>query len=114
MQKQDKDTIRTLVDDAVTLIRENPIIKKQTNFMFNLNKFISSSVTFRPDSMFAPDIDANKEKLTEEIQGKKVCVIGGAGSIGSNFIKAVLRFEPKSVVVADPTRTAWPSWFGMN
>ena len=69
--------------------------------MFNLDKFISDSVTFRLVSMFAPDIEANKEKLTEEIKGKKVCVIGGAGSIGSSFIKAVLRFEPKSVVVVD-------------
>ena len=69
--------------------------------MFNLDKFISDSVTFRPVSMFASDIEANKEKLTEEINGKKVCVIGGAGSIGSSFIKAVLRFEPKSVIVVD-------------
>ena len=69
--------------------------------MFNLDKFISDSVTKRPVSMFAPDIEANKEKLTQEIKDKKVCVIGGAGSIGSSFIKAVLRFEPKSVVVVD-------------
>ena len=51
--------------------------------------------------MFAADIEVNKEKLTTEIKGKKVCVIGGAGSIGSSFIKAVLRFEPRSVVVVD-------------
>ena len=69
--------------------------------MFNLDKFISDSVTFRLVSMFTQDIEANKEKLTQEIKGKKVCVIGGAGSIGSSFIKAVLRFEPKSVVVVD-------------
>ncbi len=69
--------------------------------MFNLDKFIADSVTFRSVSMFVPDIDANKEKLTEEIKGKKVCVIGGAGSIGSSFIKAMLRFEPVSLVVVD-------------
>ena len=69
--------------------------------MFNLDKFIADSVTFRPVSMFAADIEANKERLTKEIKGKKVCVIGGAGSIGSSFIKAVLRFEPASVVVVD-------------
>ena len=69
--------------------------------MFNLDKFISESVTFRPVSMFAADIELNKEKLTEELKDKKVCVIGGAGSIGSSFVKAVLRFEPKSVVVID-------------
>ncbi len=65
--------------------------------MFNLDKFIADSVTFRPDSMFEPDIKANAETLTREIRGKKVCVIGGAGSIGSSFIKAVLRFEPKGI-----------------
>ena len=69
--------------------------------MFNIDKFISDSVTFRPQSMFVADIVANKETLLSEIKGKKVCVIGGAGSIGSNFIKAVLRFEPASVVVVD-------------
>jgi len=69
--------------------------------MFNLDKFIADSVTFRPVSMFAADIEANKDILSREIKDKKVCVIGGAGSIGSSFIKAVLRFEPKSVVVVD-------------
>ena len=69
--------------------------------MFNLQKFIGDSVTGRPTSMFEVDIQANKETLTREIKGKTVCVIGGAGSIGSSFLKAVLRFEPKSVVVVD-------------
>jgi len=69
--------------------------------MFNLSKFIGDYVTGRPVSMFEADIQANKETLTREIKGKKVCVIGGAGSIGSSFIKAVLRFEPASVVVVD-------------
>ena len=51
--------------------------------------------------MFIADIEANKDTLSREIKDKKVCVIGGAGSIGSSFIKAVLHFEPKSVVVID-------------
>lgn len=69
--------------------------------MFKLDKFISDFVTKRPVSMFASDTEANKKTLTREIKDKKVCVIGGAGSIGSSFIKNVLRFEPKSVVVID-------------
>lgn len=69
--------------------------------MFNLDKFIANCITHRPVSMFAIDIEANKEALIREIKDKKVCVIGGAGSIGSSFIKAVLRFEPKSIVVVD-------------
>lgn len=69
--------------------------------MFNLYKFIADSVTFRPSSMFEVDIKANAEKLAQEIEGKSVCVIGGAGSIGSSFIKAVLRFKPGKLVVVD-------------
>ena len=69
--------------------------------MFNLNQFISIYITKRSSSMFAPDIEAYKLELSREIKNKSVCVIGGAGSIGSSFIKAVLRFEPKSVVVVD-------------
>ncbi len=69
--------------------------------MFNLDKFISQNVTFRKQSMFLEDIEANKDALLREIQDKKVCVIGGAGTIGSSFIKSVLRFYPKSLVVVD-------------
>ncbi len=69
--------------------------------MFHLDQFIASSVTHRPVSMFMADIEANKDVLTKEIKDKSVCVIGGAGSIGSSFIKVVLHFKPKSVVVID-------------
>lgn len=69
--------------------------------MFHLDSFIADHVTHRPVSMFQADIEANREALEREIAGKKVCVIGGAGSIGSSFIRAVLRFRPQSVVVVD-------------
>lgn len=69
--------------------------------MFELNSFISKYVTKRPKSMFLEDIERNKAKLTEKIEGKSILVIGGAGSIGSSYIKAVLPFKPKSLVVVD-------------
>ena len=69
--------------------------------MFNLNKFISDSITMRPISLFKADIEANKETLTQEIEGKSVCVIGGAGTIGSSFIRAILPFKPSKLVVID-------------
>ena len=74
--------------------------------MFRLDQFINKCVTKRPDSMFYPDIEANKETLTEKIEGKSVLVIGGAGSIGSSFIKALLPFKPKALVVVDTNENA--------
>ena len=77
--------------------------------MFNLNQFINQYVTKRSASMFIHDIEANENTLKEKIHGKTVLVIGGAGSIGSSFIKAILPFQPASLVVLIQTRMHWPS-----
>lgn len=69
--------------------------------MFNLSQFISDHVIHRQESMFAKDIEENKAQLAAEIEGKSVCVIGGAGSIGSSFIRAILRFRPSKLIVID-------------
>jgi len=74
--------------------------------MFSIDQFISKYVTKRPSSMFYPDIEANKDILSTKIQSKTVIVIGGAGSIGSSFIKALLPFKPASLVVVDTNENA--------
>ena len=74
--------------------------------MFSLEKFINDYVTKRPSSMFKPDIEANRDALTKKIKGKTVLVIGGAGSIGSSFIKAILPFKPAALVVVDTNENA--------
>jgi nucleoside-diphosphate-sugar epimerase len=67
---------------------------------FNLKKFISES-TGRSQSFFAKDIEDNSKLLSERIDGKKILVIGGAGTIGSSYIRAILKFKPSKVVVID-------------
>lgn len=69
--------------------------------MLNINQFVGENITSRPTSMFAPDIEANKEQLQQEIEGKSLLVIGGAGSIGSSYIRAMLPFKPSKLVVID-------------
>lgn len=69
--------------------------------MFNINQFVRTSVTGRQVSMFAQDIEANRDQLSREIEGKSVLVIGGAGSIGSQFIRAICQFKPAKLVVVD-------------
>ena len=74
--------------------------------MFNIDKFVSDFVTFRKESLFEYDIHANRMALKNGIGGKRVCVIGGAGSIGSQFIRAILEFEPSELVVVDLNENA--------
>lgn len=69
--------------------------------MLNIDQFIADHVTQRSGSLFGVDLEANSERLRSEIEGASMCVIGGAGSIGSSFIKAALAFGPASLVVVD-------------
>ena len=68
---------------------------------FNISRFINKYITNRDVSLFQQDIENNYKRLQQEIQGRKVLVIGGAGSIGSSFIKAILPFKPSSLLVVD-------------
>lgn len=69
--------------------------------MNDINTFINKFVTKREDSLFRKDIEDNKAKLIKQISGRRVLVIGGAGSIGSSFIKAILNYDPSALVIVD-------------
>jgi len=69
--------------------------------MIDIEKFISEHITGRDSSLFARDIAANDALLRERIAGRRLLVIGGAGSIGSSYIKAMLAYGPSQLVVVD-------------
>ena len=69
--------------------------------MFNVAHFIADNITGRKGSMFLTDIDSNRSELQKLVEGKKVLVIGGAGTIGSSYIRAILPFHPSQLVVVD-------------
>ncbi len=71
-----------------------------------LNDFINKYVTKRNDSMFRIDIESHNEELEKAIAGKSILVIGGAGCIGSSFIKAVLNYHPGALYIVDINENA--------
>jgi len=72
------------------------------NLDFDLETFIKRFVTRRDRSLLADDFARYDCELHERIDGKCVLVIGGAGSIGSHYIKAILqRFDVAKLVVVD-------------
>tara|TARA_Y100000766_G_scaffold121209_1_gene104090 strand:+ start:22207 stop:23367 length:1161 start_codon:yes stop_codon:yes gene_type:complete len=50
---------------------------------------------------FSKDINSNKALFKKNIKNKKILVIGGAGTIGSSYIKECLIFEPSVLVIVD-------------
>lgn len=69
--------------------------------LIDIPTFINTHITRREESLFKKDIEANKDILSKKIKDKSVLVIGGAGTIGSSYIKALLPFKPKRLYVVD-------------
>lgn len=69
--------------------------------IIDIPRFIKNNITKRKESLFINDIISNKDILSKKIKNKSVLVIGGAGTIGSSYIKAIIKFEPKRLFVVD-------------
>jgi len=69
--------------------------------LIDIPEFIGKYITKRETSFFRQDIEQNAAILSEKIKDKSVLVIGGAGTIGSSYIKAILKFEPNKLYVVD-------------
>ncbi len=68
---------------------------------FDLDLFIKKYITLRPESLLKDDFHKYNSELQKRINGKSVLVIGGAGTIGSSYIKAILKFNISKLVVVD-------------
>ena len=69
---------------------------------FDIEKFVRKYMTKRPESLLAADFTKYSNEMHAAIDGKKMLVVGGAGTIGSNYVKAALRsFKPAAMYVVD-------------
>src|ERR1700676_1378763 len=65
------------------------------------NTELSRLATGRDTSLFAHDISTYQTQLHSTIEGRRVLVTGGAGSIGSATIELLLGYVPAAVHVID-------------
>ena len=69
---------------------------------FDIEGFVRRCVTKRPESLLAADFAKFSDEMHRRIDGKRMLVVGGAGTIGSNYVKAALRqFKPAAMYVVD-------------
>lgn len=69
---------------------------------FDIERFVRKYMTKRPESLLAADFAKYSDRMHAAIDGRKMLVIGGAGTIGSNYVKAALRqFRPAAMYVVD-------------
>ena len=64
-----------------------------------MNK-INLNSTFKKIN-FDKDLQLSKKLLNSKINNQKILVIGGAGTIGSSYIKQILKYKPSKITVVD-------------
>ena len=64
-----------------------------------MNK-INLNSTFKKIS-FDKDLQSSKSLLNSKINNSNILVIGGAGTIGSSYIKQILKYKPSKITVVD-------------
>ena len=62
---------------------------------------IVNNITKRKINLFKKDKDENHQELINKIKGKSALVIGGAGSIGSYFIKEIVNYNLNRLYIVD-------------
>ncbi len=62
---------------------------------------LSYVATHRHASLFTADVERAAGQLSERLRGKRLLVIGGAGSIGASTLRELLKFRPAAVHVVD-------------
>jgi FlaA1/EpsC-like NDP-sugar epimerase len=69
---------------------------------FDIEAFVRKCMTKRAESLLAADYQRFSDEMRRRIDGRRMLVIGGAGTIGSNYVKAALRhFAPSAMYVVD-------------
>ena len=69
---------------------------------FDIERFVRKYMTKRPESLLKADFEKCADEMHKRIDGKRMLVVGGAGTIGSNYVKAALRyFKPAAMYVVD-------------
>ncbi|QJB36112.1 polysaccharide biosynthesis protein [Chitinophaga oryzae] len=98
----DAQHLNELVEECITLnIRVQKIISVNQWIDGTQNKGIQLKDINIEDLLERSVIDIKNEKLEAEIRDKSILVTGAAGSIGSEIVRQVIRYQPAVIVLCD-------------
>lgn len=98
----DAQHLNELVEECITLnIRVQKVISVNQWIDGTQNKGIQLKDINIEDLLERSVIDIKNEKLEAEIRDKSILVTGAAGSIGSEIVRQVIRYQPAVIVLCD-------------
>ena len=85
-----------------TKIQYVPPVSKWINGELSANQIKDINIL---ELLERSEIKLDRKKISKELNGKTIWITGGAGSIGSEIIRQVVKFRPKKIVVIDSAET---------
>ena len=77
---------------------------EQSKFLDRLTEFSLNPLEIE-DLLSRDKISLNKKNIQKEYNDKKILITGGAGSIGSEIIRQLVKFKPSDIIVIDNSET---------
>ena len=62
---------------------------------------VEAIATGRPEALFSEAVAQQRDRIADAVAGRRILVIGGAGSIGSATVRALIPFRPGRIIVVD-------------
>ncbi len=84
-------------------VRVVPAVEKWVKGELSLNQIKELRIE---DLLERESIKLEDSNLTEELRGKRICITGAAGSIGSEIVRQVVSYSPAEVILIDQAESA--------
>lgn len=96
-QEEKQSIIETCLDIGLR-ITSVPEVDKWINGELSVNQLRKVKIE---ELLERPPINLDKKKISEQISNEVVLVTGAAGSIGSEIVRQVVKFNPKKLILFD-------------
>ena len=101
IQKIDSKKLQELVESLVdfpVLVKIVPPVEDWINGELKISQIKKVQIE---DLLNRPPIDIVNSKISNEVRGKVILVTGGAGSIGSEIVRQLCKYNYKSLIIVD-------------
>lgn len=103
--KPDVENENKVIDICLSnnvIVMNVPPIEDWMNGELNLKQIKQVKIE---DLLGRKEIELNKTKILNEVKNNVILVTGAAGSIGSEIVRQLLKFQPKNIVLLDQAET---------
>ena len=105
-EKLEGNVLRSLLDDATSLGMTLARIPRVTEFKTKLSDSIEIKPVAIEDLLGRVQKPLDRESMRKLVEGRRVLVTGGGGSIGSELVRQISDFDPSAIMILDQSELA--------